>query len=320
MVTIKDVAKASGYSISTVSYALNDSKSIPKQTKEKIWAVAKQLNYFPNAAARNLKIKKTYNIGFFIIGFEGPVYHKIYEGVAKIINDSEYNLLISFKQSFRPMITERQIDAAIVMCPFITDEDILLAAGFKIPVFLLDRKNLDSELTYSNILDSYHGAHLATKHLVEKRLKRIAYLSGVSGSYVDEERFRAFNDVCDNAGYDIEKYVYIGDFTENSGYDLARKLKGNIPFEGLCSANDEMAIGFINGCEEFGIKVPENLKVIGFDNIEASKYVAGGISTINVKETLWGEEVAKDILKVLEGKQVKRQKISHVELLLRNSA
>ncbi len=69
MVTIKDVAKASGYSISTVSYALNDSGNIPQSTKDKIWAVAKKMKYYPNAAARNLKNKKTYNIGFFCLGF-----------------------------------------------------------------------------------------------------------------------------------------------------------------------------------------------------------------------------------------------------------
>lgn len=319
MVTIKDVAKASGYSVSTVSYALNDSDNIPQETKDKIWAVAKKLKYYPNAAARNLKSKSTNNIGFFISGFSGPVYHKIYEGIARIINQSKYNLIITFSQNAKRMIRERQIDAAIIMCPKVDNSVVEHANRLGMPVFLLDRVNPGLEYTYSHVLDSYAGAKLATTKLIEQGHKRIAYLSGIVGSYVDSERYRAFQDAIEQADYPIEQKVYFGEFTEESGYRIVKQLHGILPFDAIFCANDEMAIGFIKACQEYDIKIPEDISVIGFDNVDTGEYINGGLTTIDVDQSNWGREVAKDLLDVLEDKEVQKQKVCPVRLLERHT-
>lgn len=319
MVTIKDVAKACGYSVSTVSYALNDSDNIPQVTKDKIWAVAKKLKYYPNAAARNLKSKSTNNIGFFISGFSGPVYHKIYDGVAEVINKSNYHLIITFSQNAKKMIRERQIDAAIIMCPQVEDSVIEHANRLGMPVFLLDRLENGDEHTYSHMLDSYTGASLATQELVDEGHKTIAYLSGIVGSFVDQERYRAFHSVIEAADSSIQEKVYFGNFTEESGYQLVQSLQGQLPFDAIFCANDEMAIGFIKGCNEFGIKVPDDVSVIGFDNVDLGHYINGGLTTIDVNQSKWGSEVAEDLLLVLEGKHVDKQKVCPVELHLRNT-
>ncbi|QMS85059.1 LacI family DNA-binding transcriptional regulator [Candidatus Xianfuyuplasma coldseepsis] len=318
MVTIKDVAKASGYSVSTVSYALNDSDNIPQVTKDKIWAVAKKLKYYPNAAARNLKNKSTNNIGFFISGFTGPVYHKIYDGVASVINNSKYHLILSFSQNAKRMIRERQIDAAIIMCPQVEDSVIEHANRLGMPVFVLDRLDNGDEHTYSHMLDSYTGAKLATQQLVDEGHQTIAYLSGIVGSFVDDERYRAFHDVISSNG-SIQEKVYFGNFTESSGYELVQQLQGTLPFEAIFCANDEMAIGFIKGCMEYGISVPEDISVIGFDNVDISQYINGGLTTIDVDQGKWGSEVAQDLLDVLDGKHVDKQKVCPVQLHLRNT-
>ncbi|AUD65881.1 hypothetical protein BK011_09350 [Tenericutes bacterium MZ-XQ] len=317
MVTIKDVAKASGYSISTVSYALNDSGNIPQSTKDKIWAVAKKMKYYPNAAARNLKNKKTYNIGFFVSGFSGPVYHKIYDGVATGLEGSEYNLLVSFSRNAKKMITERQIDAAIILCPIVDEKVITIAESLNIPTILLDRANPGGDLIFSHVVNSYEGAKIATQYLVDKGRRKIAYLSGVVGSYDDKERYQGYLDIMKNQNMD--PIVYFGDFTEKSGKAIVDMLNDELPFDAIFSANDEMAIGMIKALEDKGISIPKDLNVIGFDDVDVSTYIAGGLSTIHIDHHAWGVQVAKDMLSILKGEQVDKEKKVPVALVVRNT-
>lgn len=317
MVTIKDVAKASGYSISTVSYALNDASNIPQKTKDKIWSVAKRLKYYPNAAARNLKNKKTMNIGFFVSGFSGPVYHKIYDGIATGLEGSDYNLIVSFSKNAKRMISERQIDAAIILCPAVEDKTIKMAQNIKMPVILLDREHPGGLDVYTHVLNSLEGAKIATQHLINQGRKRIAYLSGILGSHEDMKRFQGYSEVIES--YGMNQIVYFGDFTETSGYDIIEKLEGNIPFDAIFCANDEMAIGLIKGLMKYQKKIPEDISVIGFDDVDVSKYICGGLSTISINYEQWGFSVAKDMLTILSGNDISKEKIVPVKLVPRNT-
>ncbi|MBU1142820.1 MAG: LacI family transcriptional regulator [Firmicutes bacterium] len=317
MVTIKDVAKASGYSISTVSYALNDSGNIPQATKDKIWAVAKKLKYYPNAAARNLKNQNTMNIGFFVSGFSGPVYHKIYDGIATGLECSDYNLIVSFSKNAKKMITERQIDAAIILCPKVEDKVIKIAQNLAIPTILLDRLNPGGEFVYSNVLNSYDGASIATEYLVNQGRKKIAYLSGILGSHENEQRYLGYTTVL--AEHNLPQMVYFGDFTEKSGRDIVEKLEGVPPFDGIFCANDEMAIGMINAFQKYRIKIPQDLNIIGFDDVDVSKYINGGLTTIGIEHEAWGITVAKDMLSILKGEVVETQKVAGIKIIKRNT-
>ncbi len=317
MVTIKDVAKASGYSISTVSYALNDTGNIPQKTKDKIWSVAKKLKYYPNAAARNLKNRKTMNIGFFVSGFGGPVHHKIYDGIATGLDGSDYNLIISFSKNAKKMITERQIDAAIILCPAVEDKVIKIAQNLNIPTILLDREHPGGTGVYTHVLNSFEGAKIATQHLINQGRKKIAYLSGILGSHEDMQRFQGYLNVIDS--YGMDQLVYFGDFTEKSGLDIIDKLDGNIPFDGVFCANDEMAIGLIKGLMKLGKKIPDDISVIGFDDVDVSQYICGGLSTIGINYESWGISVAKDMLAILAGQEVPQERIVPVKLVPRNT-
>ncbi|HAX03892.1 MAG: hypothetical protein A2Y45_07765 [Tenericutes bacterium GWC2_34_14] len=317
MVTIKDVAKASGYSISTVSYALNDSGNIPQATKDKIWSVAKKLKYYPNAAARNLKNQNTMNIGFFVSGFSGPVYHKIYDGIATGLEGSDYNLVVSFSKNAKKMITERQIDAAIILCPKVEDKVIKIAQNLGIPTILLDRLNPGGDFVYSHVLNSYEGGRIATEYLVSQGRKKIAYLSGILGSHENEQRFLGYQEVLKEHG--LPQMVYFGDFTESSGAAIVEKLEGVPPFDGIFCANDEMAIGMINAFKNYGITIPKDLNIIGFDDVDVSKYINGGLSTVGVLHENWGIHVAKDMLSILKGDAVETQQIVGVKLIKRNT-
>ncbi len=317
MVTIKDVAKASGYSISTVSYALNDTGNIPQKTKDKIWNVAKKLKYYPNAAARNLKNRKTMNIGFFVSGFSGPVYHKIYDGIAQGLEGSDYNLIVSFSKNAKKMITERQIDAAIILCPAVEDKVIKIAQNLGMPTILLDRDHPGGNHVYTNVLNSYEGAKIATQHIISHGRKKIAYLSGILGSHEDMQRFQGYSEVIE--AYGMNQMVFFGDFTEKSGLDIIQKLDGNIPFDGIFCANDEMAIGLIKGLQAMGKKIPEDISVIGFDDVDVSQYICGGLSTISINYESWGISVAKDMLSILSGQEVEKEQIVPVRLVPRNT-
>src|SRR5690554_2759911 len=114
MTTIKDVAEKAGVSISTASYALNNHPNVSAKTRAKILEVAKELNYYPNASARNLKTRKTGNVGFLIYGFDGPIFGDILEGVNEELQRKNYNIIVSSGVSSATILKERQVDAAIV--------------------------------------------------------------------------------------------------------------------------------------------------------------------------------------------------------------
>src|SRR5690554_3240074 len=151
MVTIKDVAKKAGVSISTASYALNDDPRISKKTKEKILEIAHNLNYHPNAAARNLKRKKTNIVGVFVDGFKGPVYAKILDGIHLELTNKNYYIVVSSGESGKKLLLERQVDGAIIIDHNLDDELIKYVAKNGIPCILLDRR-LSGKNIYESML------------------------------------------------------------------------------------------------------------------------------------------------------------------------
>ena len=323
MANIKDLAKYCNVSISTVSYALNDSKEISEETKARIKAAAKELNYVPNAYARGLKKRKTHNIGVVVSGFEGPIHHNILAGIAEKLNElnSKYNMLVTLSDERMFLVKEKSVDLAIIMDSR-ANSDIIIELSKIVPIITFDHFVIGDNI-YNTTIDNMQGIYLETMNLISKGCKKIAYLLGSKHSSHNRKRFEGYVKAFEECGICVDNsIVFDADaFTEQRGFDVINEfaLKNKqLPFDSLICANDELAIGAIKALKCNGFKVPEDIKVAGFDNIEKGKWMSPSLSTVAVDWKSYGKEMAKLALDILKHKKVETIEIP-VQIIERES-
>ncbi|WP_434752052.1 LacI family DNA-binding transcriptional regulator [Paenibacillus amylolyticus] len=308
MVSIKDIAKKAGVSISTVSYALNGSNKVTDETRSKILVIAKELNYVPNAAARTLKKRESRILGVFLTDFSGDVYGDLLSGMKAICNAQGYDLIVcSGKQSHR-MLPERMIDGAIILDHTFSSEELMQYAdrGHKIVV-------LDRELKHPNInqvlLDNKAGATLAMEYLIEHGHKKIYVVTGPEGSFDSEQRLKAVRQVAERVA-DVEWIEVTGDFEKSGGERAADQIiqTYNGP-AAVFSLNDEMAIGLCDRLADSELQVGKHIDVIGFDHIELSNYVQPKLASIDYSKRKWGAIAAEQLIKIIAGEPVDHERI-----------
>jgi LacI family transcriptional regulator len=308
VVSIKDIAKKAGVSISTVSYALNGSPKVTEETAAKILAIAKELNYVPNAAARTLKKRETNIIGVFLTDYSGAFYGQLLQGMLETASNNGYELIVcSGKQSHR-FIPEQMIDGAIILDQTFSSEELLNYAdrGHKLVV-------LDRELDHPNInqvlLDNKAGATLAIDYLIEKGHRKIYIVTGPKGSYDSQQRLQAVRQA-------IKRYQHIdyteieGNFHKSSGEQAVQQILQQYtqPAAVFC-LNDEMAIGMYNYLAKTDYRVGEHIHIIGFDNIELAHYTQPRLTTIHYSKRKWGALASEQLLKLIANEPVENERI-----------
>lgn len=284
-VTIKDVAKEAGVSISTVSNALNDVDVLNADTKARVLEVAKRLKYIPNLNGKNLKAKKSNTIGFYTPSLEGDFYGMLADAMCKACEARDYELVIHVtknkKRVLRGILGHNE-DGVIVIY---VDQEKELEESIEehgITAVYLDREAC-SERSSSVTFDSYNAGRQAVKCLVSGGKKRIGYIRGIRNSYDDNERSRGFFDevnACDvvfDADAELE-----GNFNDNDAYKAVTEYLNNTdnPVEGFFAANDTSAIGCVNAILDAGLKVPEDIAVVGCDGIEVGRLIKPAITTV----------------------------------------
>ena len=319
MVTIKDVAKRARVSVTSVSYALNDTGSLSDETRKRVLDAAKELNYHPNAFARNLKTQKTHTIGVFITRFGGSFYEEILEGIHDAVLKTEYELIVCPEsRTIRRILTQRQVDGAIVFDSKINSDIIVKLASKQFPIVVLDRY-LESDFLLPLLVDNQQGAREAFYHLYNQGARRIFFISGAADSFDNKERMNAFLLEADKNDLTIQ--CYNGNFTEASGYEIARQIIAahDLP-EAVFCANDQMAIGFIKAMKESNLSAPEDIAIVGFDDIQISKYMSPSLSTIGTSRFLWGSLAATQLINFLEHNQPFRSFRISTKLIERESS
>lgn len=323
-VTIKDVAREAGVSISTVSNALNGVDVLHPDTKQHILEVADRLHYIPNLNGRNLKSQATKVIGLFLTSIKGPYYgvlaDSIYQSCKK--NGYELNIFISDKaDNMMTNILGKRIDGAIILNEFVREKEIGILLENEVPIVFIDREQLGENVS-SVVFDSYHEGELAAKYLLELGHTTFGYMRGVENNFDNSERLRGFQNILGKAGITLqEDYILNGAFEREAAYNSMKdflELGKPLP-EAIFAANDESAIGTITALMEEGIKVPEQVSVMGCDDIEAAQLVRPSITTIRTSFEKQGILAVNHLIALIKGEEGGCIEVLHGRIIPRES-
>ena len=325
MVTIKDVAKRANVAISTASYALNGVEKVSKATKEKVLKAAKELNYEKNGIASDLKRKSTKTIALILSDLSGPFYSELIRGVQDVVVDHGFDLVVCSamggeNSTAAKYLTEHRADGCIVLAHNITDQVIERASNRDYPIVLLDR-DVKGESTYHIEVDNFHGGYKATEYLVEQGHTKIGFVSGPFDSYDNQRRFKGFCEALKSHNIEFQsKWKVSGSFTRKGGELAANILvaQEDMP-SAIVFANDEMAIGGIEAFKKKGISVPEDISIVGFDDILESQYITPGLTTIKQPKYEMGALATHLVFQVLNKERIESSYILPTELVIRGS-
>lgn len=299
MVGIRDIAKKAGVSISTVSYALNGSPRVTEETRRKIQEIADELDYIPNMAGRNLKRQQTDLIGVYLTNYGGSFYGSVLQGITQTLNRQGYDMIVCSGKKSHLFLPEKMIDGAIILDATFGDKEILQYAERGHKMIVMDR-----EIEHKNIrhvlLDNKAGATLAIDYLMTKQLQKIYVVSGPAGTYDSDVRLETAQSELERYGVDYE--VIPGDFTKEAGYQAAEIIASEYQQPvGVFSLNDEMAIGMYDYFQRTDLQIGRNIRLIGFDHSEVSRYIHPRLATIDYSMYKWGSVAAEKVLALLAG-------------------
>lgn len=326
-VTIKDIANIASVSHTTVSRALNDSPLINPETRNRIKSIAKELNYSPNFSAKSLVLDKSYNIGLFFStitkGTSAHFFHDVVKGVNHIIKD-KYSLVVKGIDDYQNynMINKNNFDGIIVMTQSTKDNAFIYRVLEKnIPTVVLNREIEEPNLI--NILsDDKKGAYKAVKHLIDNGHRKIAIVEGQEGFKSTHERKEGYLEALMDNNVSITKsFIVKGNYDLESGYRAMKELLSleDVPTAVFCS-NDDMAVGAMKALGEKGIRVPEDMSLIGFDDNVFSSYLTPALTTIKRPIEKISQEGALKLIQLIEGKEVSKETIYlKTELVQRES-
>ena len=329
MATIKDVAKKAGVSIATVSRVINNSPKVSEKTRQRVLEVIRELNFMPNIIAQGLQTKRTNTIGLIFPDATSYYFAEIIRGIIGVVQKQKYHVVISSShdendelRTLISMLQSGRVDGMVLMMPTITDSKFLKHTLKNFPVVFVCT-NIKTGKSTSVIIDNFNGAKKVTSHLIEHGHRRIGFIHGSPNNFDSRERYRGYLSALANAGISkSELYEARGNFTEQSGFNAAMELFSQpSPPTAIFAANDSMAIGAIEAAKRLSLNVPNDVAIVGFDDISTSRYVEPALTTVRVPVFEVGEIVGKIILKHLsgEGGSVEEKIVIPVELVVRKS-
>lgn len=328
-VTIRDVAKRAGVSVSTVSRVLNDTCPVHEDKRELVIEASEALGYSPNPAALSLLNKKTGGVGVLLPFVSGEFFSELLRGLDDAAQDNGLFLVVStshrreeeFQKAIR--VLDKRVDGLIVMAPELDARGAASILQRHIPSVFLNSYAEGEEAEVLNF-DNHEGARLLTQHLLDLGHRHIALIQGPEGARDARERQEGFREAMNDAGIqETEALEFRGGYSRDSGYEAAQAIlaSGQPRPTAIVAANDYCAMGVISALHEAGISVPEDLSVAGFDGLESTQYTVPPLTTVRVPVHELGYEAVVRIAGRLNGAgdRLPERKVMPVELLVRES-
>ncbi|MGI2328950.1 LacI family DNA-binding transcriptional regulator [Planococcus sp. YIM B11945] len=333
MATIKDVAKKAGVSISVVSKTFNNYVDVSEETRQRIFTVAKELNYTPNIVAKNLSSKKQMTFGLISSGVlndnvKDNNAFDIFKGVYREVSESRFELSIYLidsqkqkQQSYVQYCRERNIGGAILQGIRTDDPYYKELINTDIPCVVLDIMNETKNGMIGSVsIENAQASKEMALHLLNRNHRRIAVMCGTKETYVNKERMNGLEEALQSYGMSLSDVdVLDADFSEEAAYELTKAfLQTKQPTAFLCFS-DLMAFGVMKAVKEAGLRIPEDVSVTGFDDLVFSGFTTPPLTTIKQDFVEIGKAAAKLLQDIKENKLERQHIWVKHELMVRDS-
>lgn len=312
---------------STVSAVLNNSaaaSSVPERTKKRILAAARELSYQPNFLARSLRASRTYTIGVILEEIGDAYGSVVMSGIEQFLRQHNFFFLTvahrhdqALLETYSNMLQQRGVEGFITVDTFLSDEPSL-------PTVAVAGHRKIKGVT-NILLDHHHAVALALEHLVALGHRKIAFMKGAKVSSDSDARWNAVCQMAHKLGVEVRPELTVqlqgADSTPNLGYPFAKQLLARKqPFTALFAYNDISAIGSIFAFQEAGLRVPEDISVVGFDDIQSAGFITPPLTTVKQPLHKMGEIAARTLLDRIEGRMKDISEIAiEPELVVRKS-
>lgn len=304
MATMKDVARLAGVSTSTVSHVINKDRFVSEAITAKVEAAIKELNYAPSALARSLKVNQTHTIGMLITASTNPFYSELVRGVERSCFERGYSLVLCNTEGDEQRMNrnletlmQKRVDGLLLLCTETHQPSREIMQRYPtVPTVMMDWAPFDgdSDLIQDN---SLLGGDLATQYLIDKGHTRIACITGPLDKTPARLRLEGYRAAMKRAGLNIpDGYEVTGDFEFNGGFDAMRQLLSHpLRPQAVFTGNDAMAVGVYQALYQAELQVPQDIAVIGYDDIELASFMTPPLTTIHQPKDELGE-LAIDVL------------------------
>lgn len=295
---MKDVARLAGVSTSTVSHVINNNRFVSEQVREKVEQAIRELNYAPSALARSLKINQTRTIGMLLTASSNPFYSEVVRGVENSCYERGYSLILCNTEGDEERMNhsletlmQKRVDGLLMMCTetHLPSAEILNRYP-SVPMVMMDWAPFEGrgDIIQDNAL---LGGELATQHLIDRGYTRIACIAGPQDKTPARLRLEGFHKAMTNSGLPVlSGYVVDGDFEFQGGFNAMNQLLTlELLPEAVFTSNDAMAVGVYHALFQAGLRVPQDIAVMGYDNIELARYLTPPLSTVHQPKDELGE-------------------------------
>lgn len=335
MVRLKEVAKEAGVSIATASRIINDKASqvpISEKTKRKVLEAAKKLNYHPNIFARSLRTKKTGIVGLIVSDITDPYFGEMIDGVEKVLNENNYYFLLSSAQNspekeelYVTKFRKGIVDGLLILggAQRFTDNGVKQIMESGIPVALIGRKISHNSIS-SVTVDNFRGGFLATEHLIRLGYRNIVHITNDEFRVDGKERRDGYKSSMEKYGLKSRLWIEKGAITAESGYEVMSNIldKAKRP-TAVFAFNDRSAFGVIQAIKNQGLRVPEDIAVVGFDDISMAAHFDPPLSTIEQPLEKMGRKAAGLLMRAIrkgEESEIGENIVLQVKLIIRESS
>lgn len=331
MPSIKSIAKKAKVSVATVSRALNNDPKVTEETKRLVLKVAEELNYKPNILARNFAKKTSNIIGLILPDITDEFFSELIKGVDEVTYQHNYFTMVisshrylQLENTLSSILRNGLLGGLILLVPSVSKNLHAILSQTKIP-FVIMSGGMHSTDYDTVSVDNYQGAYDMTNYLIKKcGYTKIAHITGPFDNDDAKIRLKAFRDACRENGITVSKnFIVEGDFTREGGLKLGMELMNlKSKPEVIFAANDMMALGCYDAASKKGLSIPDDIAIVGFDNIFVSQYLNPPLTTVGAQIEDEGKKAAELLIEKIKSETNQRSprkiKIS-TELIIRNS-
>lgn len=330
-VTIDDIARYAGVTKTTVSRALNDRPDVSPATRDRIAEIADRLGYVPSATAKVLRTGRSHSIGLAWPSFTWPGILEILRGVSDVLDPLGYRLM------FFPLTRgeEAERDLVFRVMPSLPMDGLILIlppgmlrtvgelANRGVPVVLIDDRMEHRDRDFPSVgTTNVQGAFEATRHLLQLGRKRVAIVTGPMDQDVGQNRLDGYRRALAEAGVPYRRELVVpGNFDPDSGRAaVATLIASGVPFDAVFASNDRMALGALRGLHAAGRRVPDDVALAGFDDVDAASYTIPALTTVHQPLYEMGKAAARTVVAAAEGREIERHIEIPTRLIVRESS